>query len=349
MNNKYLLSEIKLSLTGTFLLSSFIFVLANPKLCSEGVLEGIKLAGGFLVPSLYFQIIISNMIFSSGFLSRIPFINRKREIIILGLIGGYTVGSVLTSRALEEGSISEKDAKALGYSFLCGGPAFIIGGIGYKLLTNVWVGVIIYLSSALSQLIIYFLQKKDKEHSRTATSRMSFSEALVSSVNRSTASIISLSGFVVLFSAMSYIFINSSSIQGKAFGCDISRLISYFFEATFAGTDIVNTRANNAAELITFFVTFGGLSLHMQVFSFLNKLKLNFFKFFILKLSASFLSVIVCSMLLKLFPVSVETLSSGTAVSAVYANIPASFFLIIFSAYLLFKSGKFSLKRKSFH
>ncbi len=335
---KTLFRNASTTIFGVIIITVFSFVLANSKICSIAVVNGIELIFGFLIPSLYFQIIISKIIYESEILRRLPFISPKVEIILLGFLGGYTVASLLTSEALKEGSITIEESNALGYSVLCGGPSLIIGGVGSKLLQSASLGLIIYISSVLSQTLFYIIISKPSKTKIITPRNIDLSNALVSSVNSATMAIIKLSGFVLLFSSISYIISNLFSTDISILGVDLQRIISYFFESTFALADIVTTRSKLALYLLVFFLNFGGLSLIFQIKSNLKDLSLT--KLIFSKVIIGLLSVLICYILLKLFPITHTTSLAFTEISVFYSNAPASVFLLMFSCYVLFTSQK---------
>lgn len=345
MNKNETISEIKLTFMGILILLGFIFVLGNQELVFNSVILGIRLVGGFLIPSLFFQITICNLLFSLGFFRKI--IGTKAEILVLSFLGGFSVPSLLSEKAYSEKIISRNDAKAFGYSILCGGPALIIGGIGQKMLGSIQIGVILYLSTVFSQLLMFFLQKKSKINNIEIQKQEEIPETIVNSVKMSVTAIINLSGFVIFFSGIANIISSFSSSEMFIFGIEIKDFLGYFLESTFSIHNLILNKNAYSVYLISFFITFGGLCLQMQILSNLKTVKLNFLKLFLIKLTEGLISTIITFVLLKLFPGAVETFGQNNSVSVVYSNIPASIFLIAFSIYILTSPEKFS--RKTFH
>lgn len=340
MNKSSLLTKIKTDLFGAGIIILFVFVIANSSLCTKAVLHGLSLSAGFLVPSLFFSMVLCGIIRELGILRQIPFINSRREVIILGLLGGYPVLSHLSEKSLKENKITKKEAELINNCFLSGGPAFVIGGIGAKLLGSPFLGVLIYISSIISSFILYLVLKKHKvSENKNEMGASDFCTALISSVESTAKSVINLSAFVTLFSAVAYI-LSNLSVSLKH--------ISYFIEVTSAVSDIAFQKTSLLSlSLITFFQAFGCFSVQIQVLSNLKSIRLSKVRYLLYRLISSVISVVIMNIFFKLFPVSLSVSISFNKIPSFSSNLPASLFLILFAFFFIWYFER--SKTKNYH
>ncbi|MBQ5321189.1 MAG: hypothetical protein J6K88_03920 [Oscillospiraceae bacterium] len=339
MNKERLFSKIKTDILGIISIFSFAFVLLYPSLCKDAVFYGLSLSWGFLIPSLFFQMVLSGIIKESAFLRRLPFINSRWEIIILSLIGGFPVCAVQSKKAVINGEISESEAILLNNCFLCGGPAFIIGGIGAKLLKSPFLGMLLYISSVLSCFILYLFSKKDKKTLKKSPAFPSFSQCITVPVSDTSRAAITLSAFVTLFSAICYIL---SSLK-------IMPYLAYFLEVTFAANSLSESFNLYSLLAIAFFSSFGGLCVQLQVIFNLGDIPLKKGKYFLLRISSGILSAIIFRLFLIIFPQSISVSFIPMPAPDFSGNIPASLFLIIFAFFTAFSLEKINLKNRNYH
>ena len=82
----------------------------------------------------------------------------------------------------------------------------------------------------------------------------------------------------------------------------ISSVLSGILEMTTGLKSITSLNIAEETKLLisTFFISFGGLSVHAQIFSMLDDYKVNYFLFLISRLIHASLSVFICLFLYKL-------------------------------------------------
>ena len=114
-----------------------------------------------------------------------------------------------------------------------------------------------------------------------------------------------------------------------SFSHSVSRCIPYmFFEVTNACVEI--SKNGNDPFLFAIATSWGGLCVHMQIFSIVKKMKVRYSKFFIYRLLNSFLSYLFTKMFLSSEPMY------ATNISVPYhLDITKSLILISFCIYFL--------------
>ena len=145
--------------------------------------------------------------------------------IILGTISGYPIGAKVVCNLKKEKIISKIEAERLIAYTNNSGPLFILGTVGISLFGNKKLGFILLVSHIISALLVAYcfrFWKKDnleitfnetKFNSKTLPIKLSnFGEILSNSIKSAISNILSIGGFVVLFSVILSI-LNTSGIM----------------------------------------------------------------------------------------------------------------------------------------
>ena len=185
----------------------------------KGAYDGLTLAMNTVVPSLLPLLIIFLTFMKSsanniliklcGSFSRVFFNLPKAAFsaILFGLVGGYPTGALLSEELFEAGDIDSNQAKRLMCFNFCGGCGFIITAVGTVTFNSTRVGVMLFLSNALSSILIGFiLSFKEKRLGKSEYPIVSFTslgDALTLATPKAAQSVIVITAYIVLFSALS--------------------------------------------------------------------------------------------------------------------------------------------------
>lgn len=294
------------------------------------VSESINTCLGVIIPSLYWFMIISAYILRSGimetagaFLDKtvcrfVNFSGSEMVIFIISLFAGYPVGIKLIYEMSERGLISRKRADALA-GFCCfSGPAFIVGTVSARLYGSIKIGMIIFLSNIIANVIIgsvILLASGEKAikglHGRGKKISLG-TETLIESVRSSAVSLLNICTLIVMFSII-YTIIEKAGIS-DAMASFVSDIFSIeqgkayaIIASAFEISRISGFEAGNYGNIpvIAALMSFGGICVIMQVVS-VSKGKLNFIKFFFTRIAGAVISYFVCSFLIK--SIALETL-----------------------------------------
>lgn len=328
------------------------------------MIDGIYTCGKVLVPSLFpFFFLSSFIVYSNGlspitkllgFLGEIFKIPKEGIIaVLLCLIGGFPVGAKTVSTLYNTGKISLEDAKNLSYCCVGAGPGFLVTFIGEGIFLSKKFGLILLASNGLSVFALLILRRVTRyiklkiktnyqnnisekakaksligninENNRNTSSKMPIGEAIVRSTESAVQSTFSMCGFVLIF-----IVINNILSLTPIY----SEYIAFIMEIT---SGIINYGSNMSYELIAFFVGFGGICVHFQIYGIIKEIKINKAHFVMMRILQGGVSAITVYFLLKLFPVVKETFSniSGSPHPAFSSTIWGAFAIIILSAVFL--------------
>lgn len=321
-----------------------LMIFIKPKEICLAAKEGLIVCGETVIPSLFPFTVIALFMFESGITFALgklispitkPLFKLNRDtasVVLMSFISGYPVGAKLIDGLHEKGYISSSKAeKMLCYS-VNGGPAFITLAVGYGFLHSERAGVILLASHIIASLIICFIVARfdcEKEHSDQCPERKGILQAFVDSVAGASSTVFSICSWVILFSVLSQVI--SILINNE----NLSAVILSFTEVTAGVEQLAKI---GTLPSIAFALGFAGFSVHMQIFSSLKTLRISVAPFLISRFLHGAISAIICSIIIKLFPQAVATVStaSGHVLHTNSGSIPLSFALMLTAAAFMF-------------
>lgn len=242
--------------------------------------------------------------------------------IILGTISGYPIGAKVVCNLKNQKIITKIEAERLIAFTNNSGPLFILGTVGITLFHNKHLGIILLISHIFSSLTVGYLfrfWKRNKLdvnfreiHFNSKLSPIKISEIgeiLGNAIKKSISSILSVGGFIVLFSVILSILENSGIldiINMFLYQLGISKEIS---SAIFTGIIEVTNGVNLSSSIYTslptlsilltsFLLGFGGISVLLQVYSIISKENISVKPYILGKLLQGFLSILFTFILL---------------------------------------------------
>lgn len=296
----------------------------------KGAYQGLVLAENTIIPSLLPLLIIFLLIMKTGAkdalarllgsislyafnLPRVTF-----PAIFLGMIGGYPTGALLTRELFDKGEIDSAQAKSIMRFNLCGGCGFIITAVGSVSLLNLKAGIILFFSNVISNILIGIAQgigrKRTDGSFYSFTESIRISDALTDSVSSSVNSVLNITAFVILFSAVN----------------EILKLPEFLLPLVEITNGICDGGKFSLPE-ISAYLAFGGLCIHFQILPVLLKMGVNYGDFFVFRIISALLSYCITKGLLWIFPMELEVFSNTADTVAVFSsvNIGLSALLII--------------------
>ena len=242
--------------------------------------------------------------------------------IILGTISGYPIGAKVVCNLKNQKIITKIEAERLIAFTNNSGPLFILGTVGITLFHNKHLGIILLISHIFSSLTVGYLfrfWKRNKLdvnfreiHFNSKLSPIKISEIgeiLGNAIKKSISSILSVGGFIVLFSVILSILENSGIL-------DIINMFLYQFgiskeisSAIFTGIIEVTNGVNLSSSIYTslptlsilltsFLLGFGGISVLLQVYSIISKENISVKPYLLGRLLQGFLSILFTFILL---------------------------------------------------
>lgn len=305
----------------------------------SGIAAGVQLCLGVLIPSLFLPMTLCAFMQQSGVVSLLgKYIDRPSRFcfnisgaaaaaFILGCISGYPSGAVLSRSLYDCGEIDIATARRLCSVCVCGGPAFILLGVGDGLLHSRAVGRILLCSHIIAAVFLLFMsglfaktRQKGKimtenravyDKSKPKAAGFGLTRAVTGAVKSSARSMLGICAYTVLFSAV-------ISAVGRFLSGGAMTVVTGVCEVTNACVYFANT---HNIPMISAALGFSGLSVIAQVISAAREL-CDIRRLLIYRILSAAVSFAICSLLLIIFPqsisvqndnlVSVFRISSGT-------------------------------------
>ena len=340
--------KTKSSERAALMLSVFFFVLLfwYPKEALAGVREGLTLCGNVLIPALFPFLALTAFLgrTRAGVLLCKPFawlFSRIFRIpksavfaLIMGFTGGYPAGAAAIQTLYRRGELSQKTAFRMVLFCTNAGPAFVISAIGGAMLQNKTAGLYLWISSSLSSLIIgvilgLFSEKEPIliKNGPTAIQRESLADSFVISVADSCEIMLKICAFTLLFSAFLTLIRPFAGTRG-------SDILALFIEVSRGS--LAASNLPNSLLWLGFAISFGGLCVHVQVFSIGKAFILRPLVFVLIRLGGGLLSMLTVSLLFRFFPLSSPVfMSVSKPVPALSTNIFASLTLLSMCVFVL--------------
>lgn len=320
-------------------------LLIFPKTVADGIRDGLYLLGNTLIPSIFPFTILSSYISKSNSFRKVSgYLEKPSQKIfkisgygftafVLGILGGYPVGAKTVADFYKQGRITQNEAERLFYWCINPSPSFTVTAIGVFMLGNFQSGVTIYCSCILSSLTVgllcRFLYNRETQPVAKATLKEE-NNRLADAVADGTAAILGISGWILMFSAV-------SALLGKA---DINEALKAFLSCTAEVTAGCRIATENSYPLnaITAVSAFGGFAVICQTSGYAAACSVKIKNLICAKAVGAVFAGVYTSFLLKIFPESTTAsvgFTVGNRVITLYRSIPAAAILMIMCAALI--------------
>lgn len=260
-----------------------------------------------------------------GFLSKYIFHLPPSCIIpiLLSFLGGYPAGARGASLLLEQKKIDDAQAGRMMLFCVNPGVAFVVTFLGGCVLGSLRLGWLLFFSVTASSIIIGIItgiaaalgaRHSSGKASLTNTADHSCAPApiggaLMSSVADASSSVMKMCACVVLFSGINGILHGCGIFQhlvrlitglGILTQTEAAAFLSFLIEVTGGAGDSAALQVS--PSFFAFGLAFGGLCVHLQVFSFFSSPPVKKRIFLLFRFLHGFLSAICFSILIRLIP-----------------------------------------------
>ncbi len=214
-----------------------------------------------------------------------------------GALCGFPLGVKVAADLYKRGIITKDECERLiGFSNNTG-PAFVISGIGVALLNSFKYGILIYASMLLSAIAVGFIFGFGHKASRGNLLEIKSDFVFVDSLKSGALNTLSICGFVVIFSVIfGLIALFIKHVLALTF-------ISSFIEVSNAAKTISGAAflsSDMKLALISFAVSFSGISVHMQAKSFLAETDVSMKRYYIMKLLQGAIALVIARIFIKI-------------------------------------------------
>lgn len=260
-------------------------ILLNSSIVINTVIQSIDIFKNSIFPSLFPFFIISELLVNYGFVEFIskifkPLMNKFFKInskcafiLVMSMISGFPSNSKYTKDLYLNGEINELEAtKVLMFTHFSN-PLFILGAISITFLNNKKIGLFILIIHYLTNFIVGFLLRNiiktpiNNTNLNIKKETLSFSNILSKSILNSFNTLFLILGTIIVF-----LVITNLLNEYILFNPYIKGIISGILEMTggISNISILNITLKEKSTIIGMILSFGGISVHMQVKSIIS-------------------------------------------------------------------------------
>lgn len=318
-------------------------IIIYPTEFATGAKNGLALLGESVIPALFPFMVLSTYLADNpatqGIFNLLHKFSRKVFNVsgvsliapTTGMLGGYPIGAQAVARLFEGNLISQDEAHRLLCWSINPSPTFAITFLGKFLMGNTACGTIMYASNILASLTIgVFLRflGNNKEDVVFQKHYVDKKNIFVNSVATSCKAMLSICGWVLLFSAFSNGI--NSLIKNEA----VNIFLNTVSEVS-VGCNIA-VQEGLSLPIICAIIGFGGFAVIFQIAPYLEKCNFKLKYFICWRLIIAALSAFYCTKLIALFPnatTTFENLSHGYSLTV--SHTPLTSIILIFTCILL--------------
>ena len=251
-----------------------------------------------ILPSLFPFFIISDILINYNITNYIPksirhiftkLFNVSDNVItifFLSLLSGFPSNARNTKTMYEMNLITKEEAShALIFTHFSN-PLFILGTLAVFFLKNETIGYIILVAHYSSNIILGILTRKyntisNIDYTLVQGKSQNFPPVFITAIKSSLDTLLTIFGTLTCFVVLSSIIINRLNLN-----CYNYTILKGILEITMGLKDLASLNIPDIYKVVisSMFISFGGLSVHMQVLSFLIDTDISYKPFFIARI-----------------------------------------------------------------
>lgn len=254
-------------------------LLRYPEAAANGVRRGLAIASQVLIPGLFPFLVLGGWLTASGLCDRVGswlsrpmaalgFPGCAASVWLIGLVGGYPAGAAAIAPLVQNGRLTESQARRL----LCGcvnaGPGFCVATVGAGMLGSVRAGWLLWAAHAVAGTVtLLLLRGKRQPVTPQPLPPLRLAEPLVTATRDAARSLLGMTAFASLACLL------LSLMTAAEVAPSLRRAAACLVEVTGGCME-----AMHSPFLLGFTLGFAGLSVHGQIASLLPfSLDIRFF------------------------------------------------------------------------
>lgn len=263
-----------------------LFTLFNFNIIANSIRDSFKICINNVLPSLIPFILISNIIVKKNFL-----VNNIYTLNALCIISGSPSNAKYLNEYFKTGIIDIPNLQKLLNYLQYTNPIYILNCIGLLTLHNKKLGLLILISNIISSILLKLYIGKI-EFNKTNEINDS-SNIIIYSIKDTINTVLYIIGVITSF------FIITSYIDIIFNINDNYKFIYGIFEITQGIYYLSNSNLSIYLKTIisSFFISFGGLSIHLQIFGILDNKKIRYKPYLYYRIVHSIISIIITTIL----------------------------------------------------
>ena len=282
-----------------FALVIYALTILSP-IFSRSARDGMEFCFSVIIPSIFPFMILADLIIYTVRFEKITVLKRlfsklfkinssALSVYLTGLISGFPLGAKLARELYGCGKISKNECERLIAISNNASPAFVICGIGFSLFGSLKLGVFLYLISVVSSLLSGIIFSLPEKASQDLECESKHSFSLVDSIKSATSASIAICGFIVFFTIAGNLIFDF--VKNDTIDAIIAAILEIGNASQLIST--LNTSLLIKIPLLSFAISFSGISVHFQTKSLLCGTDLSMKKYYIMKLFSGILSYLI--------------------------------------------------------
>ncbi|MCI8568583.1 MAG: hypothetical protein HFJ11_01215 [Bacilli bacterium] len=282
------------------LITLLILYLINSNIIVNAIIDYSILFLTKLFPVSLLFFIFSTLLIDYGLIELIQYylkINTSSlYVLLISAISGFPSGAKYTKELLEKNLIDENTANKIIMFSHFPNPLFILGSV-YLVLKDKEICLKLLLAIIISNIIIYIFSK-DKKSTKNNIKKLkvpsNFSNVLSKAVTNAFNTLLLIYGTSLFFYLVATIITKYITLNTNCF-----IILNGFFDLTKGvfSTTLLNNLTLRAIYILIF-ISFGGLSIHMQVKSIITDTSIKYKYFFIGRIIGTILALIIFILIL---------------------------------------------------
>ena len=292
-----------------------IFTLLNKELVSNTINYSLNIWVTTLIPSMFPFFVISDILINYNITSILPkpIINTfsyifniskvSTTIFFLSLISGFPSSARNIKTYYNKGLITLEEANHILLFTHFSNPIFILSTVSLFFLNNESYGYIILISHYISNFILGIILRKNSPINTTIPTPQinktnTFSTTLINSIKSSIDTLLLILGTLASFLILSSFVIKTLSLPPYE-----GTLLKGILEMTMGLKELslLNIKDIYKVVISTIFISFGGLSVHLQIISQITDTKIKYIPFLITRIYHAIISGIISLLLYKIY------------------------------------------------
>ena len=294
-----------------FIIYLFIIIILQKELIFNTISYSLNLWVKTLIPTMFPAFIISDILISYNITNYIPnhlkklfrtlFNTNENTITIffLSLLSGFPSNARIINIMYEKNQITKEEGEhALIFTHFSN-PIFILSTISLKFLHNESFGYLILVSHILGNIILGILTRNYSHNNHVNYTKkknncQNFSQILINSIKHTIDSLLLILGTLTCFLIISSLIIYHINISPYT-----NSIIKGILEITMGLKSLSLLNIPNIYKVVIscMFISFGGLSIHMQIISQITDLNIKYHKFLLARIIHSIISGTICFIL----------------------------------------------------
>lgn len=290
--------------TNLFLLLILVLTIAYGNITLQASMDALTIWFEKLVPSMFVTLVLIRTLYHQNILEHlyIPFLPRlfhmdssSFSLVLCCMFLGFPNGALLIDDDVVKKRMTRSSAQRLLYTCSFPAPGFVILSCGTLLFQSLRIGILLFIAQILSCLLLLWLTAKQPitRCANATASPTNLIKCLSSSIWEAGKSLYLMGGYLMVFMSV-------SSIFTQFLPNDIALPLRIISELS-SGTLLLQTLPYSikTLEVLTcLLLSFGGLCVHMQVYSMAHHIHFSYVTYAMYRILQSCISTVIFLLLL---------------------------------------------------